>query len=93
MLFPPLLLGKTELISLQRSAVSTVQQLLQSVFLLQDFPYVGQNNDAEMLLHLNISGLTAQLGSKKQWFPHCHSKNRAIILSKTIAFKSNYSFY
>lgn len=59
MLFPPLLLGKTELISLQRSAVSTVQQLLQSVFLLQDFPYVGQNNDAEMLLHLNISGLTA----------------------------------
>lgn len=53
---PPLLLGKTELISLQRSAVNTVQQFLQSVFLLQDFPYVGQNNDAEILLHLNVSG-------------------------------------
>lgn len=39
---------------LVRSAVTTIQQLLY-MFLLQDFSWVGQKNDAEKLLQFNIS--------------------------------------
>lgn len=90
MLSTPLLLGKTELISLHRSAVNTVQQLLQSILLLQDFPYVCQNNDAEILLHLNISEtdciariqetMVSTLPLKKIVQPYCQKLLSSILI-------------